>query len=83
MPPSNPSSQHSAYLLRIWRAEEDAEWRVYVENVHTGEKQGFRDMNALMAFLQQKPNEMVNAVDSTWREWKSQESKDGEIEGGE
>jgi hypothetical protein len=46
-------SDYLAYLLRFWRVREDLEtaWRASLENAKTHEVHGFRDLEALMAFL--------------------------------
>jgi hypothetical protein len=38
-----------AYLLRLWRvgSEGEAAWRASLEDAHTGERQGFADLDAL------------------------------------
>ena len=66
MTPPNRSNQHASYLLRVWRANEGTEWRIFVENVHTGEARGFNDINALVAFLQEV-SPKTNGADSTER----------------
>ena len=43
-----------AYLLRVWRvtgADGTPGWRVSVEDVHTGGRQGFGSLEHLLTFL--------------------------------
>ena len=48
-------SGYRAYMVRLWRVDEvgDATWRVSVEDVHTGERRGFVDLEAFHAFLKE------------------------------
>jgi hypothetical protein len=45
-----------AYMLRMWRVdtEEGTVWRASVESPHTGERQGFANLQLLFAFLEEK-----------------------------
>lgn len=42
-----------AFLLRLWcvEVEDGIAWRASLENAHTGERQGFADVQLLCAFL--------------------------------
>ena len=42
---------YSSYLLRLWRMEEGG-WRLMVEEVQTGRRQGFYDLGELLEFLE-------------------------------
>lgn len=42
---------YDSYLLRIWRGGEENQWRWMLQNIRTGEQKGFRDMDALVMFL--------------------------------
>lgn len=42
---------YSSYLLRLWRVEEGG-WRLMVEEVQTGRRQGFYDLGQLLEFLE-------------------------------
>jgi len=44
------------YLLRVWCAgsTDDAGWRAALEDPRSGERQAFRDLAALFAFLDEK-----------------------------
>lgn len=44
---------YRSYLLRLWRAENygRSTWRVMLEDLHTGERHGFANLEALFSFL--------------------------------
>ena len=47
------TDEYRAYLLRLWRVEDDGgNWRARLENVETGEAQGFASLEKLIEFLQ-------------------------------
>lgn len=50
---SNQPERYTAYLLRIWQVNRDGErdFRISLENIHTGERRGFASVEALTAFL--------------------------------
>ena len=56
----NPSGRHSRYqvfVLRLWQEpgeiqEPSATWRYVLEEPKTGQRRGFRDLAALMVFLE-------------------------------
>lgn len=45
--------RYLAYLLRLWQVKEAGKlaWRASLEDPHTGERQGFPNLEALMAYL--------------------------------
>lgn len=48
--------RHGAFILRLWETrsvppDPDAQWRLSLEDVHTGEKHKFRDVDRMSAFL--------------------------------
>jgi hypothetical protein len=46
------TDDYRAYLLRLWRADNDGRhWRARLENVETGEAQGFGSLAKLIEFL--------------------------------
>ncbi|HEY52377.1 MAG TPA: hypothetical protein G4N94_02865 [Caldilineae bacterium] len=45
--------RYQAYLLRVWRDEDDSSWRAVLEDVHTNKKQGFRDIAELVQHFEQ------------------------------
>jgi hypothetical protein len=46
---------YNSYLLRMWQVltSEKNAWRIQLENVRTGEKQGFISLEELLAYLTQ------------------------------
>jgi hypothetical protein len=57
----NHSTQRISFLLRLWRSnlDQDAEWRVSVENPMTGERNGFANLEALVDFLKSSANDRL------------------------
>lgn len=51
---SHQRQDYLAYLLRLWRADtkQGPVWRASLDSPHTGERQGFADLAALFAFLE-------------------------------
>lgn len=47
------STNYYAFLLRLWREEEQMPWRASLEDPHTGEKVHFAELEKLVAFLRQ------------------------------
>jgi len=49
------TSQYRSFLLRLWQIMEkgEQEWRASLENVETGEKHGFTNLEELWAYLLQ------------------------------
>jgi len=45
-----------AFLLRLWcvDVEDGIAWRASLENAHTGERQGFADLEQMSAFLEER-----------------------------
>jgi hypothetical protein len=45
-----------AYLLRLWpvRNGESTQWRASLESPYSGERHGFVDLEAMLAFLEQE-----------------------------
>ncbi len=48
--------RYLAYMLRLWQVGGDGEptWRASLESPHTGERQGFAGLQALLAFLEEQ-----------------------------
>jgi hypothetical protein len=46
--------RYHALLLRIWRVEGEGQrrWRASIEDAHSGQRRGFSDPAALLAFLE-------------------------------
>jgi hypothetical protein len=42
---------YHAWLLRMWRETPDVPWRIALESVSMGERKGFADLEALIAYL--------------------------------
>ncbi len=51
---SKTSLQYSSYLLRIWHVAdgEVLEWRIYLQDLATGQRLGFANLENLFAFLE-------------------------------
>ena len=47
-------SDYLAILIRLWREEREGEWRVQIEDAHSGEVQSFPDLEAFIAYLRQR-----------------------------
>jgi hypothetical protein len=47
-------AHYQAYLVRLWREDEDAAWRILVTHVATGERHHFPDLAALFEFLRNR-----------------------------
>jgi hypothetical protein len=64
------SPTYLSYMLRLWQAgsrDGKSVWRASLENPHTGERQAFRDVEALVAFLVEKtsmPTRAGNTLDT-------------------
>ena len=45
--------RYLAYLLRLWQVKDGDQlvWRASLEDSHSGQRQGFPDVEALIAFL--------------------------------
>jgi hypothetical protein len=64
--PAEPP-RYRAYMLRCWEVRSPqpggpASWRFSLEDPHTGEKQGFADLNTLTEFLQDELSEPESAA---------------------
>lgn len=54
----NSTPQYYSYLLRIGREKEcEANWRVMLENVQTGEKRHFASLESAFLFLHEQVGE--------------------------
>jgi hypothetical protein len=56
-----------SYLLRLWQTETEGQlvWRASLESPQTGERRGFRNLDALFALLRQQSSEgsVLNSLD--------------------
>jgi len=43
--------EYRAYILRLWRNGDDHQWRVALENIHSGEQKRFSSLKKLTVFL--------------------------------
>jgi len=52
---ANEKQGYLAYLVRLWRVMSAGQsvWRASLEDPHTGERQGFADLDALFTFLRE------------------------------
>jgi hypothetical protein len=50
----NTSRRYQAFLLRIWREDEQTPWRIQIENPHTREIIGFQNIEKLVSFLNEQ-----------------------------
>jgi hypothetical protein len=51
--------EYFSYLLRLWKVRGTGPpvWRASLEDVHTGERIGFADLQGLLKFLEEQTNE--------------------------
>jgi hypothetical protein len=65
--PSDSRDNYHAYLLRLWRDDENAPWRASLQEAHAGQLVSFASVAQLVAFIEQRaaPYERaLTAVDS-------------------
>ncbi len=57
--------RYLAFLVRMWSVHSNGElvWRASAENVHTGERHGFADMESLFDFLRAAVEKELAAPD--------------------
>ena len=53
-PETDSSDTYHAFLLRIWRDEESAPWRIFVEIPVTGKRHGFTSLEKLYEFIERQ-----------------------------
>jgi hypothetical protein len=55
-----------AYLVRLWQARHAGAlvWRASLEDPHTGELQGFSDIESLFAHLRKQAEDQAKSQDS-------------------
>lgn len=46
--------KYQAFMLRIWREDSAAQWRIQIEDPHTNEVIGFHSLTMLHQFLDEK-----------------------------
>ena len=55
--------RYLAYMLRLWQVgNERLLWRASLENAHTGARQGFASLDALMVFLEEETDQGSSAT---------------------
>ncbi|MDQ5850808.1 MAG: hypothetical protein M3380_01825 [Chloroflexota bacterium] len=61
--------QYVAYLLRLWQVTSvgGRVWRASLQDVHTGERQGFASVAQLIAFLEAQTRGTPGAADADGR----------------
>jgi len=47
-------SRYMAFLLRMWQEGHLGEWRITLENPHSGERHAFHSLALLFAFLEER-----------------------------
>lgn len=45
------SARYKSYLLRLWSPSAEASWRASLENVTTGDRTSFPDLESLILYL--------------------------------
>ncbi|MBK8434556.1 MAG: hypothetical protein IPL28_26125 [Chloroflexi bacterium] len=53
-PKKSSETYYQAYLVRLWRDEASAPWRVTVTYVRTGEQHHFPTIAAYLAFMEER-----------------------------
>jgi hypothetical protein len=53
---SDEGQRYISYLLRLWptKSGDETVWRASLEDSETGERRGFADLDALLAFLRER-----------------------------
>ena len=61
---SSEQRGYLAYMLRMWRVNDgrNSVWRASVESPHSGERQGFANVELLFAFLEEKTGELAQLI---------------------
>jgi hypothetical protein len=59
----HPKGAYRSYLLRLWQVKQNGEWdwRASLEEVETGKRWIFINLEMLFSFLQAEPAESSNA----------------------
>ena len=60
---SREERHYLSYLLRLWQVRSEGElvWRASLESAHTGERQGFANLDDLFDFLQEQAAKVLDA----------------------
>jgi hypothetical protein len=51
--------EYKAYLLRMWRDNQNSSWRALLENPNNGERAAFATLEELVAFLEATTGESI------------------------
>jgi hypothetical protein len=69
--------RYLAYMLRLWQVGEDkTTWRASLENAHSGARQAFASLDALLAFLEEETSRGCTVA----RERSCMDSKEGQAD---
>lgn len=60
--PTNPAA-YAAFLIRLWRAENNGPWRISVYDPHNGERWNFASMRQFLHFLEKQTGEQLLSLD--------------------
>jgi hypothetical protein len=52
-------SEYQSYLLRLWRSGKSAAWRILLEQIGSGERWSFPDLESLLVFLQARTDQAM------------------------
>ena len=48
---------YQSYLLRLWSAEKQQDWRIMLENIGTHQRHGFADLESFFSFIRKQTRE--------------------------
>ncbi len=51
--------EYKAYLLRLWRDNQNVAWRALLENPNNGERAAFATLRELVTYLEAKTGEVI------------------------
>lgn len=54
---ASENQHYRSYLLRMWRANIEGEWRMSLQNVATGECQNFSTLDEMVAYIKRRMRE--------------------------
>ncbi len=60
--PTDPTT-YAAYLVRLWRDENNGPWRLSVYDPHNGERQNFASLRQFVHFLETRTGERLSIED--------------------
>lgn len=59
---SDSHEKYQAYLLRLWREDEDAPWRASLQDARAGEVRSFASVAQLVAFIEQQTEDSAGSA---------------------